>query len=396
MKREPIIQSLLDTDLYKFTMMQVVYHQFPGADVEYHFRCRTPGVNLVPFMSEIEEEIEAYCSLRFTDQELGILASKRFMKKDFVEFLELYQPRMKHIKVVRSDVEPGAIDIVVKGPWLFTIPFEVPVLAIVQEVYFRNTCDMQEAMARGKRILIEKIKVAEQHPEFANFRFNDFGTRRRFSREWHAQVIDILKGVMPIQLIGSSNVLLADRYHLANMGTMAHEYLQAAQALGPRLRDSQVFAFDKWVDEYQGDLGIALTDVIGMEQFLTDFNLKFTKLYDGMRHDSGCPYKWADLAINHYVENRVDPMTKSLVFSDGLTFPKAMDLQSYVKGRARPIFGIGTYLTNDMGVTPLNNVMKMTHCNGQPVAKRSDSPGKSMCTDPSYEKYLASVFGINE
>lgn len=395
MKSSPIIQSLIDTDLYKFTMMQVVYHQFPGAEVEYHFRCRNPGINLVPYMNEIEEEIEAYCALQFKPEELGILGSMRFMKKDFVEFLEIYRPRMKHIQVMRSADESGAIDIVVKGPWLFTIMFEVPVLAIVSEVYFRNTCDVEDAMESGRKILIEKIKVAEANPQFANFRFNEFGTRRRFNREWQTRVVDMLKGVMPIQLVGSSNVLLADRYQLNVMGTQAHEYLQACQALGPRLRESQKYAFDMWVKEYDGDLGIALTDVIGMDQFLADFSLKYTKLYDGMRHDSGNPSVWANKAIAHYQSNRIDPMSKTLVFSDGLTFPKAMDLQEEFSGRARTVFGIGTYLTNDMGtVKPLNNVMKMTHCNGQVVAKISDSPGKSMCRDEGYLAYLKSVFGV--
>lgn len=393
-KTGPIIKSYIDTDLYKFTMMQWVYHQFPGAEVEYHFRCRTKGVNLVPHMLEIEEEIAAYCELRFKEEELGILGNLRFIKKDFIHFLRLYKADMSHIKVVRSSTEPGAIDIVIKGPWLFTIMFEVPVLAIVQEVYWRNNIDVEEAMAKGKSILIEKIAAAEKHPEFASFRFADFGTRRRFSREWHEKVVDLLKGMMPIQLGASSNVLLADRYSLTTMGTMAHEYLQAAQALGPRLRDSQKFAFNKWADEYRGDLGIALTDVIGMDQFLNDFDLFFCKLYDGMRHDSGDPYVWGEKAIAHYQANRIDPMTKNLVFSDGLTFQKALDLQAHFKGRAKTTFGIGTDLTNDMGFPALNNVLKMTHCNDQPVAKRSDSPGKSMCTDPAYEKALAHAFGI--
>jgi nicotinate phosphoribosyltransferase len=389
-----VIQSLLDTDLYKFTMMQVVYHQFPGADVEYHFRCRTKGVDLIPYMAEIEEEIAAYCELRFTDQELDTLGKLRFIKKDFVHFLRMFKADMRHVKVVRSDSEPGAIDIVLNGPWLFTIMFEVPILAIVQEVYWRNNVDVDETMRKGKEILIEKMKTAETHAEFNDFRFADFGTRRRFSRQWHEQVIDTLKGSMPIQLAASSNVLLADRYQLTAMGTMAHEYLQACQALGPRLKDSQKFAFDMWAKEYRGDLGIALTDVIGMDQFLNDFDLFFCKLYDGMRHDSGNPYEWGEKAIAHYQSNRIDPMTKALVFSDGLDLQKAMDLQAHFKGRARTQFGIGTSLTNDMGFPALNNVLKMTHCNGQPVAKRSDSPGKSMCTDPHYERALARAFGI--
>lgn len=393
-KTGPIIQSLLDTDLQKFTMMQVVYHRFTDAEVEYHFQCRTEGVDLVPYMAEIEEEIAAYCELRFKPEELDALGRLRFMKNDFIQFLGLYQPRMMHVKVTRSETESGAIDIVISGPWLFTIPFDVPVLAVVNEVYFRNTTDPVEQMRNGRKILMDKITKAQENPAFESFRFNDFGTRRRYSREWHAQVVDILKGMMPLQFRGSSNVLLANRYGLNVMGTMAHEYLQACQALGPKLRDSQSFALDTWADEYQGDLGIPLTDVINMDAFLRDFNLKFCKLFDGMGHDSGDPYVWADKAINHYKANRIDPRTKNLVFTDKLTLDKALDINQYVDGRAQPIFGIGTHLTNDTGVKPIDVVMKMTKCNGQSVAKISESPDKSMSHDTTYLQFLKSTFEV--
>jgi nicotinate phosphoribosyltransferase len=388
----PIIQSLLDTDLYTFTMMQVVYHQYPHVEVEYRFRCRTKGVNLIPYMGEIEEEIAAYCDLRFNEQELDILGRKSFIKKDFVEFLEIYRPRMKHVKVVRSDSESGEIDIIVTGPWLFTIPFEQPVLAIVQEVYWRNNCDMNEAYARGKQILINKVKAAQKHPKFDDFRFSDFGTRRRFSREWHEKVVALTRDLMPLQLNGSSNVLLADRYHLICQGTMAHQFIMAHQQIGPRLRDSQTAAFSSWMKEYEGQLGYALTDTIGMRQFCEDFNLLYSKAYDGMRHDSADPKHWADQAIEHYKSMRIDPMTKNLIFSDGLDFEKALGIMDYIEGRANGAFGIGTSLTNDVGVTPLNNVMKMTMCQGQPVAKISDAPGKSMCMNKQFEAYLAEVY----
>lgn len=393
-KTGPIIQSLLDTDLQKFTMMQVVYHNFTEADVEYHFQCRTEGVDLVPYMAEIEEEIAAYCSLRFSDDDLEILARQRFLKNDFLQFLGLYQPRMMHVKVTRSATFSGAIDIVISGPWLFTIPFDVPVLAIVNEVYFRNTSDPVEQMRKGHTILMDKIIKAQENPAFETFRFNDFGTRRRYSRQWHAKVVDVLKGMMPVQFRGSSNVLLAHKYDLNVMGTMSHEYLQACQALGPHLRNFQSFAMDTWANEYQGDLGIPLTDTINMDAFLSDFNLKFCKLFDGMGHDSGDPFAWADKAINHYKANRIDPLTKQLVFTDKLTLSKALDIHQYVAGRAQPVFGIGTHLSNDVGVKTIDVVMKMTKCNGKSVAKISESPDKSMDHDPVFMAYLQSNFAV--
>lgn len=387
-----IIQSLCDTDLYKFTMMQVAFHQFPNAVVEYRFRCRTKGINLIPYISEIKEEIEAFCGLRMTKPDLENLSSIYFMKPDFIDFLEIYRPRFKHVDVVPVDPALGTIDIVVKGPWWATILFEVPCLSIVNEVYFRNTYNMNQRMEEGERILLEKIQDAEQDPLWKSFKFSEFGTRRRMSRQWHERVLTILKERAPEQLQSSSNVELSRKFGIGVMGTMAHEYLQAFQALGPRLRDSQTAALDAWVKEYQGSLGIALTDVIGMRAFLRDFNLYYAKLYDGLRHDSGDPFEWADAALDHYASLRINSQDKTLVFSDRLTFGKSMDLMRHVNGRARTSFGIGTYLTNDTGVPALDVVMKMVNCNGAPVAKLSDSPGKTMCLDQKYVEYLASVF----
>jgi nicotinate phosphoribosyltransferase len=181
---------------------------------------------------------------------------------------------------------------------------------------------------------------------------------------------------------------------LTPLGTMAHEYLQACQALGPRLRDSQVFGFETWAREYRGDLGIALSDVYGIEPFLRDFDMYFCKLFDGARHDSGDPFTWGERMIAHYRNNRVDPMTKTLIFSDGLTVEKIIALYQQFRGRCQLAFGIGTNLTNDLGYEPLQIVIKMTQCNGQPVAKLSDTPGKGMCDDEKYLAYLRQVFGI--
>jgi nicotinate phosphoribosyltransferase len=388
-----IISSLLDTDLYKFTMMQVVLHHFPGAQVEYRFKCRNEGIDLRPYIDEIQAEIAALCSLRFQEDELAYLRSLRFIKSDFVDFLALFQMNRKYISVAPAESGNGEIEIRVKGPWLHTILFEVPVLAIVNEVYFRAAQSAPD-YAQGRARLENKIALITGDPALSGCIIADYGTRRRFSRDWHAEVIATLKQRMGKHFAGTSNVMFALRHGLTPLGTMAHEYLQACQALGPRLRDSQTFAFETWAREYRGDLGIALSDVYGMDAFLRDYDLFFCKLFDGARHDSGDPFEWGERLIAHYTKNRVDPAGKVLVFSDGLSFEKVIALYLRFKDRAKLAFGVGTNLTNDVGCTPLQIVMKMVRCNDQPVAKLSDNPSKDMCDDKAYVAYLRQVFDI--
>jgi nicotinate phosphoribosyltransferase len=389
-----IIDSLLDTDLYKFTMMQVVLHHFPAAQVEYRFKCRTPGADLTPYIGQIEREIAGLCQQCFTRRELDYLRSWRFLKSDFIDLLGLFQLNERFVRVTRSPAVPGEIDITIKGPWLHTILFEVPVLAIVSEIYFRDTRPAPD-LAEGRRRLASKVQQINSvlDPEF---RIADYGTRRRFSRTWQDEVVRTLKEGIGAKFVGTSNVKLALDHGLTPLGTMAHEYLQACQAVGPRLRDSQVFAFNTWAREYRGDLGIALSDVCGMEAFLRDFDLFFCKLFDGVRHDSGDPFEWGEKLIAHYQKMRIDPRSKVMVFSDSLDVPLAIKLFDYFKGRSQTAFGIGTNLTNDLGYRPLQIVIKMTRCNGQPVAKISDEPSKSMDYDPSYVAYLREVFDVRE
>ena len=395
-----IITSLLDTDLYKFTMMQVVLHQFPGAQVEYRFRCRNPGVNLAAHVSEIRDEIRSLCSLHFQDAELAYLRTLRFIKSDFVDFLGLFRLNEKYIAV--TALPSGEIDITIHGPWLHTILFEIPVLAIVNEVYFRNTTPVPDFVEGRKRL---DHKIALLHADgLRELKIADYGTRRRFSKAWHEEVLRVLIARLGAgaagQFAGTSNVLFAMKLGLTPLGTMAHEYLQACQALGPRLRDSQVFALESWAREYRGDLGIALSDVYGFNAFLRDFDMYFCKLFDGARHDSGDPFAWGERLIEHYRKNRVDPLTKTLIFSDSLTVPRTIELYQRFKGRCLLAFGIGTNLTNDLGDppehVPLQIVIKMVRCNGQPVAKLSDSPGKGMCDDEKYLAYLRQVFEISD
>ena len=389
-----IIQSLLDTDLYKFTMMQAVLHQFPGAQVEYKFKCRSAGVQLAPYMDEIRDEIRQLCELHFTEDELAYMRGMRFIKSDFVDFLGLFKLNQKYIDL--TALPNGEIDIRVRGPWLHTIMFEIPVLAIVSEVYYRNTAPGLD-LAVGRRRLAEKLRLVET-PALHGIRIADYGTRRRFSLEWQREVLQTLQadlGTGPDgQLTGTSNVLFAMELGMRPMGTMAHEYLQACQALGPRLRDSQVFGFEKWAQEYRGDLGIALSDVYGMNAFLRDFDMYFCKLFDGARHDSGDPFQWGERMIEHYQANRVDPRSKVIIFSDGLTIPRCIELHERFRGRIQTAFGVGTNLTNDLGPDALQLVLKMIECNGQPVAKISDTPGKTMVEDEGYLAYLRQVFDL--
>jgi len=387
-----IIESLLDTDLYKFTMMQVVLHHFPQAQVEYRFKCRNAGVDLTPYIDEIRAEVAQLCQLRFTDDELAYLRGLRFIKSDFVDFLELFRLNERHLSIRPAPQGNGEIEIAIRGPWLHTIMFEIPVLAIVNEVYFRRT-QPEPDLAEGRRRLEDKLALLKA-PQYADCVIADYGTRRRFSRTWQEEVLLTSRRRLGAQLAGTSNVHFARLHNIVPLGTMAHEYVQACQALGPRLRDSQVFSLENWAREYRGDLGIALSDTYGFDAFLRDFDLYFCKLFDGVRHDSGDPIVWGERMLAHYVDNRVDPRGKTLIFSDSLDIPRVIELYERFHGRCRLAFGVGTNLTNDLGYTPLQIVIKMVRCNGQPVAKLSDTPEKTMCDDPGYLAYLRQVFAI--
>lgn len=385
-----IIRSLIDNDFYKFTMMQAALHNFPSAMVEYRFRCRTSNIDLRPYSDQIRREIKHLCQLRFTAEELTYLRSFYFFKNDFVDFLRIFSLNEDFIEVV---TEPE-FDVIIKGPWLHTILFEIPVLAIISEIYFRETQPKPNHKI-GRERLAEKIKLIKTDPAFKGLKFSEFGTRRRFSFDWHREVIHTLADALEEHLSGTSNVLFAKECGIKPIGTMGHEYLQACQALGPRLIDSQKFAFEIWAREYRGDLGIALSDTYGIDAFLNDFDRYFCKLFDGVRQDSGDPFIWGEKLLAHYERLRIDAKAKTMVFSDKLDFPLAAQIYQRFKNQSNPVFGIGTNLTNDLGYEPLQLVIKMVGCNDQPVAKISDSPDKTMCRDPGYLAYLKQVFNIS-
>lgn len=390
---KPVVQSLLETDLYKFTMWQALLHSHPNTQTEYAFVCRnTTAYPLAELKADVEREIDHLCALNFSEDELDYLRSLRFIKSDFTDFLTVFHFQRKFIKV---STDGDNLQIVATGPQVHVMGYEIFILHIVNELYFRRlqTADTLEEGRRRLAAKIEQIReFGKEAPKTHPFEFFDFGLRRRFSGEWHDEVVATLAREVPQFFKGTSNVYLAKKHKLVPIGTMAHEYLQSYQSFGVRLRDFQKAALEDWVQEYRGDLGTALTDVVGMDAFLSDFDLYFAKLFDGLRHDSGDPVVWGEKALAHYAKLRIDAHTKRLVFSDGLDLETAFSLYRHFANRTMTGFGIGTNLTNDTGIKALNIVMKLKSCNGQPVAKLSDSAGKTLCTDETFLAYLRQVF----
>lgn len=382
MKLSPIIVSLLDTDLYKFTMNQVMFHKHTNLIGDYMFKCRTKDVVFTEEMvKEINAQVDHLCTLTFADDELDYLGSLRFIKPDYVEFLRLWRPLRRYVII---NLHNGELQIVVHGPIFSVMQFEIYLLEIVNEVYFRMKYNYLELLDSAKQRLSNKIsKIGTEY----QFKFAEFGCRRRLSREWQDYVVgELLK---TNQCVGTSNVYLAMKYDCKPIGTYAHEYVQMYQGVsGIQLAYTNKIALEEWFDEYQGDLGTALTDTLGTDLFLKDFNKLQALCYSGVRHDSGDPIAWGEKLIAHYEKLGIDPKTKTLLFSDGLDFDKAQDIYNHFKDRINISFGIGTYLSNDTNAKALNIVIKLQYVNGHPVAKLSDVPGKTMCQDDGYIAYL--------
>ena len=385
MKLDPIIISLLDTDLYKFNMDQVIFHKHTDLTGEYYFKCRNADIRFTPEMlEEINAQIDDLCTLRFKKDELDYLRSIRFIKNDYVEFLRLWHPIRDYVTTSLS--EEGELNITVKGPLFSAMQFEIYLLEIVNEVYFRFQYDYEPLLASARERLNQKI--LDFNTGKYNFRFAEFGCRRRLSREWEDEVVRRFSKETS-NCVGTSNVYLAKKYNIIPVGTYAHEFVQMYQGIDSiPLSYTNHNALEDWYDEYRGDNGTALTDTITTDLFLLDFNRAMVNNYSGVRHDSGDPYAWGEKIIAHYEKYGVDPKTKTLLFSDGLNFDRAQSLYEYFKDRTKVTFGIGTFCSNDTCEKPLNIVIKLQYVNGCPVAKLSDSPGKVMCRDANYYDYL--------
>lgn len=390
MKFKPIIRSLLETDMYKFSMGQAIYHQFSDYKTTWTFKCRNKNVHFTKEMvEEIKDQIKHYCTLRFKEDELKYLANIKWIKGSYVDFLRLWSPRYKDFEIT-TNAECGLF-IETRGTWLNTSMYEIPVLTIVNEVYFRMAHNYDELIKSFERKLNEKIKWLADGKYYIST-FSEFGLRRRLSAEAQEMAVKKLAEtkLCSSTFIGTSNVYLAYKYGLIPTGTMAHEWImcvgQGNHKHNPAY--SNWYALDAWVKEYGILNGTALTDTITTDCFLKDFQLTYATLFSGVRHDSGDPYEWGDKMIAHYNELGIDSTTKTLLFSDSLDFERADKLFRYFNGRAKVAFGIGTYISNDTDVEPLNIVMKTTFCNGGDVAKISDTPGKGMCKNEDYVNYL--------
>lgn len=394
MKLSPIVISLLDTDLYKFTMNQVMFHKHTNLNGTYIFKCRNKDIIFTNEMAdEINAQIDHLCTLTFTDEELDYLGSLRFIKPDYIEFLRLWRPLRRYVKCYRE--LDGTLNLRVDGPIFSAMQFEIYLLEIVNEVYFRMQYDYLDLVDTARDKFLFKLRGFRD--ELYDFNFAEFGTRRRLSREWQDYIMKDLLDTG--HCVGTSNVYLAMKYKTTPIGTYAHEYIQMYQGVpGVQLAYTNKVALEEWFDEYQGDLGTALTDTLGTELFLMDFNKLQANCYTGVRHDSGDPIHWGDTIIAHYESLGIDPKTKTLLFSDSLDFDRAQEIYDYFKGRIKVSFGIGTFITNDTHVDPLNIVVKLQYVDGHPVAKLSDVPGKAMCQDVNYLEYLqrAVEYRINE
>lgn len=391
MRLPQIINSLLETDMYKFSMGQTIFHQFTSYKTTWTFKCRNKDVHFTDEMvEEIKEQVQAFCQLCFTEEELQYLDNITWIKGTYVDFLRLWQPRYEEFTITTD--APCGLAIDAAGTWLNTSMYEIPVLAIVNEVYFRMAYDYDVLLKQFKRRLDEKVRLLEEDT-YRLSDFSEFGLRRRLSAEAQEMAV---KAIAEVELpadshfIGTSNVYLAKKFNLKPVGTMAHEWImctgQGNHKHNPAY--SNWYALDAWVKEYGILNGIALTDTITTDCFLRDFQLTYATLFSGVRHDSGDPYEWGDKMIAHYNSLGINPRTKTLLFSDSLDFERATALYDYFKDRAKVAFGIGTFISNDTDEEALNIVMKTTKCNGMDVAKISDVAGKGMCKNPDYVDYL--------
>lgn len=393
MKLNPIITSLMATDSYKLSMGQTIFHQFPTYKTTWSFKCRNKGVHFTPEMlNEIEEQVDHYCKLRFKETELVWLARNLpWIKEDYIAFLRFWHPRREEIHInemLQQGMDDSGLAIDCTGTWLNTSMYEIALLAIVNEVYFAFKYGPGAKNIEFQKRTMEKFSKI-QNGEYNIGAFSEFGLRRRYSGEMQEWLVNFIVDQKIPGFIGTSNVHLARKYGIKATGTQAHEFImcvgQGTREWNPAY--SNKFALESWVKEYGIANGIALTDTITTDAFLLDFNQTYATLFSGVRHDSGDPIAWGEKLIAHYKKLGIDPKTKTLLFSDSLNFEKAAGIKKYFDGKINVAFGIGTFLSNPLD-DPLNIVIKVTECNGMPVAKLSDVDGKNMCKDPKYIDYL--------
>ncbi|HCG5507261.1 TPA: nicotinate phosphoribosyltransferase [Vibrio parahaemolyticus] len=389
-----IIQSALDFDAYKVNMMSAVAALYPDAMVSYKFIVRSEE-DLSELLPEVKAEVLKLQDVRFTEDEIAYMKRVApYLKPEFVEALRHFRFNpQSDVSFHNKTMSDGSsqLRITINGLWKETILYETIIMSIVSEVRSRQRWS-DIPFEQFQTVLEDKVRYLKAELErrnITNFKFADMSTRRRFSFQAQRTMLEYLSKELPQCLTGTSNYHLARELDLTPIGTVAHEWFMGHQAL-VNVRDSQKIALQRWQKMFNGALGIALTDTIGIDAFLKDFDEELSHAYVGVRHDSGCPFTWGEKMIAHYESLGIDPMTKTLVFTDGLNFEQALDICEHFQGRVQVSFGIGTSLANDMGnyvndqgeaYQPLSIVIKMVTCNGSPVAKISDEPEKAMCED---------------
>lgn len=397
LKYAPMVKSPLDTDQYKKSMKQAYLHQFSGDHATWDFKARNVGdaasheKYTAEDREEIKNQIRAYCALRYTEEELAFLGdpvSRPWIHNNFIEVERDWKPHFEDFEIEDDPISGLAVH--TKGVQWKISDYEIPVLEIAAETYYRNHYDYEKLAKEFKEKTEEKLRFMREGI-YAPGIFSEFGARRRVSFELQDWLIGRLveekkhNAIGPIQgFIGTSNMYLAMKYGVTAVGTMAHEFIMTVGQghLYHNPAYSNWFALDAWVKEYGTMNGIALTDTIGTDVFLKDFRKTFATLFSGVRHDSGDPYAWGDKMIAHYKSLGIDPLTKTLMFSDGLNLQKATEINKYFKGKAKVAFGIGTDWSGPQGIEALNIVCKVAIVNGLDVAKLSDAPGKNMCRNP--------------
>ena len=371
-----IIPSVIDDDLYKVSQQQAVFQLYPDAIASYKFVNR--GKDKFPdgFGEQLREQINSLGELSLTESEEYFLRKIPFLRPTFVDFLKgfKFDPSQVRIKQIGEN-----LDIEIEGPWYSSIRWEVPLMAIICEQYFS-----QPQYLRMRDRFTDKAITKALAIEALEAKFSEFGTRRRFSHRVQEFVIMILKKHSPNSLIGTSNLYFAKMFDMNPIGTQAHEWYMAHAAMYGYLMANHM-GMQKWVEVYQGDLGIALTDTFTTDIFLKSFDKFYSRLFDGVRHDSDDPFVFTDKVCNHYKNLKIDPTTKLAVFSDGISSIKMIsDLTEYCNNKIRCGFGIGTWLTNDVDdIKPLNIVVKMNkfkinkNSEWRPTVKLSDAVGKN-------------------
>lgn len=369
----PII-SLLDNDVYKFYMMQAIWNHYPDAEVEYKFFCRDQGVQLGFLAPAVQEQISCMRGLRLTTAESNYLYSLNRFNPEFIKHIT-NRKLLNRAKLTVKDAGDD-LDISIKGKWVDAVLWEVPLLSVITELYFREQCSSIVLNDAMDKLTKKKVKMSD----YPDIKIAEFGTRRRFSSHWHHSAVSpILFKPFKGNFTGTSNILVAKNHQVPVVGTVAHEWTMAHLGLVPNIWNAQKTALYKWLQEFEGSLGIALTDTFTSDAFFKDFNEMLSYSYKGLRQDSGCPYTFTEKAIQHYIDMGIDPRTKTIVYSDGLDMDSCIELWKAYNRRIGVTFGVGTNLTNDIpGSTPLNIVIKMTSINGKPTVKLSDDKGKEM------------------